>query len=459
MTFSLTEAGRENLEAILAEFERAARSYPPLYHQRMIPWSIDGEVEINDAQWETFINAESNSLDDSEWWEWDGPHSAKPGMNSTYLGMWYGNPEGLQEFINLVESAMIILEREDFSDVDANELPFAFGSLSQWISTLHMWAFRFHMPLLRIDMTPWGASDSDPDDYFELVEQKGKVGDSSYPLHPFCWKLVDNVFTSSMEAIRAILKPDMVIATNEPWPLSSSYISLGRIEENYEETLSETEQAEAHEKRVETHRLIEGGPGGWTIVPAQTDIPMTSKHQAGLHRIAILIEHKGRQFSPEELYKYGARTSLSYGKTVERTENTYEHGMTERTSLSSSYKEEGQENLSEVGEEIGMLFVERNEAERREDTSDYDRVDALIKEMEKIYVLGKDGSVKRRRIVRSKEKKAAYDTVAATIKSTIRDVTDQSSQLGAELSDQIIFPDLEFRPIKNNTEWEVRRIK
>ena len=56
MTLPLTKTGRENLEAILAEFERAGRHYPPLYHEQLIAWSERGEVRLSDAQWQAFID-------------------------------------------------------------------------------------------------------------------------------------------------------------------------------------------------------------------------------------------------------------------------------------------------------------------------------------------------------------------------------------------------------------------
>ena len=181
--FTLTEASRANLEAILDDFHRANRYYPPLYHKRLIPWSERQEVKADRSQWEAFINSESANLKDVEWWQWDGPHPAYPSCGSLCLGMWFGHPDGLQEFTDLVESALCVLQREDFADVDDLVVPFAFGSSRQWLSTLHSWAFRFQMPLLRSDMTLWGAEDCDPHQFIELSERWGRVEDTSYPLH------------------------------------------------------------------------------------------------------------------------------------------------------------------------------------------------------------------------------------------------------------------------------------
>jgi hypothetical protein len=77
------------------------------------------------------------------------------------------------------------------------------------------------MPLLRSDMTLWGVEDHDPEDFYELAEQWETLdGGTSIPRHPVVWRLIDNVFTSAATAIRALLWPDAVITTNEPWPLN-----------------------------------------------------------------------------------------------------------------------------------------------------------------------------------------------------------------------------------------------
>lgn len=220
MTFPLTTEGRENLEAILAEFERAGRYYPPLYHEQLVAWSEGGEVALTDAQWQAFIDAMGIKHDDSEWSEWSGPHRASPIFSTSCLDRWYGDSNGLKEFINLAESVTAVLEREDFSIVDNVELPFSFRSWNEWISTLHAWAWRFRLPLLSCDMNLWGAEDSTLDHFYELSEQMDQTGDVSWPLHPVCWSLTFNVFTSSAAAIRAILRPENVIALNDPWPCS-----------------------------------------------------------------------------------------------------------------------------------------------------------------------------------------------------------------------------------------------
>ncbi len=68
-----------------------------------------------------------------------------------------------------------------------------------------------------------GVEDHAPEDFYELAEQWETMdGGTSIPRHPVVWRLIDNVFTSAATAIRALLWPDAVIATNEPWPLSPS---------------------------------------------------------------------------------------------------------------------------------------------------------------------------------------------------------------------------------------------
>ena len=104
--FSLSPAGRHNLEAICVELERAARHYPPLYHQQLKPWSVKGEVSITERQWAAFI--ENEGLSDDSWCEWHGPFE-------DFLGIWYGSPEGIDTFRDLSDSLRVVLRREDFS--------------------------------------------------------------------------------------------------------------------------------------------------------------------------------------------------------------------------------------------------------------------------------------------------------------------------------------------------------
>ena len=201
------------MEAICVELERAARQYPPLFHQQLKPWSAKGEIRITEPQWAAFV--ENEGLSEDAWCDWHGPFD-------DFLGIWYGNPDEMEVFYNLSESIRVILQREDFSDIDPLDLPRDFDSPYGWTETLHKWALKFQLPLLRCDIDLWNSEGNDAQTFVRLTQTWGGVGDVPYPLHPVVNSLRDNVFTSSLAALRALLHPELVIETNEPWPLQDA---------------------------------------------------------------------------------------------------------------------------------------------------------------------------------------------------------------------------------------------
>jgi hypothetical protein len=213
----LGAAARNALKALRREFRRCSDWYPPLYHEKFLPWSKAGTVNISESQWSAF-QAENNPVDpDDEWFEWSGIHGSVEG----FLGRWAGSPEGIKEFINLADSVCIAL-----ADEDMGELP-RLDDSGDWLWLLHRWAFRHQIPLLRSDMTVWGC-DQYPgwDDFYRLIETWSEPNSDGvcYPMHPLNWRLLFNVFTSSVAAIDALLKPERVITSNEPfedWAIAS----------------------------------------------------------------------------------------------------------------------------------------------------------------------------------------------------------------------------------------------
>ncbi|MEK6262491.1 MAG: hypothetical protein AABP62_28165 [Planctomycetota bacterium] len=459
MTFPLTQPGKENLEAILAEFERAGRCYRPLYHERLIGWSETSEVRLSDAQWQAFIDAESNNLDDGEWSEWDGPHSASPGFNGTYLGRWYGDPGGMPEFFNLVESLTDVLKREDFSSVDDLRTPFSFRSWIGWLSTIHSWAFRFQMPLLRCELSPWGVEDPDPDDFFELMEQMSQTGDIYWPKHPACWSLTYNVFTSSAAAIRAILRPKTVIGVNEPWP----YAMVDTGTSSNEQTADKSETPQFPEDEDESvsscHRLVRD-PRGWSLQLADSNRRIFSKHQAGLHRIATLIQNSGESFPPKKLYQYGARPVRSGPKILNRNELDDSDGLSERTTQSLRQSKDDEVGRRQAGEQLRELLEVRAEAIRTENLPLLEKTEMQIAVINQSYYVKDDGTVARQRLFTDPDERKPYDTVCATIRDAIRDIKRQlPGQVEPlnELESQLVFPDLMFQPKANHARWLVVR--
>lgn len=451
MTFPLTKAGRENLEAILAEFERAGRHYPPLYHERLVALSESGEVRLSETQWQAFIDAESNDQGESDWSEWDGPHSANPDFNGTYLGRWYGDPEGMAEFFNLVESVTDVLQREDFSSVPDLRAPFSFHSWNGWLSTIHAWAFRFQIPLLRCEMSLWGAEDSHPDDFIELSKQISQTGDLSWPLHPACWSLTYNVFTSSAAAIRAILRPETVIGINEPWPISDVQKA----------DRSETSQPPGDEGGIVTgpcHRLVFSSMG-WCLQLADSDRQIWTEYQAGLHRIAALIENTGVSFNEEELYKFGAR-NFRQGRPVRKKKHLDgEDGVTERKNQKLWQRTIDEAGCREIGEELRELLKDRDEANEIQDFKWLESIEDRIAAIKKVVYVNKEGIVVPR-MFRDPQQKKDYDAICATMDKSIRDLKRQlPAQCTAikELEDQLFYAALKFEPNDKYTQWRVLR--
>src|SRR5690606_27899876 len=117
---------------------------------------------------------------------------------SHYPGLWFGDGEGLEEFANLSESVAMVLSQEapDFDPLDFN---LCVDHGSDWLVRLHEWAFKYQLPLLRSERTLWRAEDHELQEFYELAEQWETLEDGTkVPRHPVVWRLIDNVFTSSM---------------------------------------------------------------------------------------------------------------------------------------------------------------------------------------------------------------------------------------------------------------------
>lgn len=452
MTFPLTKTGRENLEAILAEFERAGRHYPPLYHERLVAWSEKGEVRLSDAQWQAFIEAESNKLDESEWSEWNGPHFSSHMFTVPCLDRWYGDPDGLQEFINLAESVTDVLKREDFSSVDETTLSFTFRSWSGWLSTLHAWAFQFRMPLLSCDMYPWGAEDASEDEFYELSEQMSQTGDLSWPLHPACWSLTYNVFTSSAAAIRAILRPDTVIALNEPWPCSEG--NLRPLPPEVVDFVSPKP----------CHRIVHDAVG-WHVHFAESPHPLLCSQKAGLQRIAVLILFKGQEVGASQLSQYGVRPEKyqhSHRTIHKQKDLSSIDGLTVSKTPLSKQGKDNEDARRRTQDRVDELYRDRQEAQQSKDTTVAKaiiaEIDDELSRIRQAYNVDDEGKVKPQRAFRDPQEKKAYDLVAATIKNTIKELKQKAPQhLKAieELEYQIRLPKLVFEQKDHFTPWVV----
>lgn len=441
-SISFSPAARTNLESILQEFVRCTNHYPPLYHQRLIPWSETGQVSISRSQWETFQQTHDDSLDESSWFEWDGP-------NRQYLGMWLGEEDGLDVFVNLVESLAMVFRSEE-PVIDGFDIDFHRSDWCAWLPLLHDWAFNFQMPLLRSDMFLWQAEDESPEDFYELAEQWQVTSGVQYPKHPVVWRLVDNVFTSSIAAIQALLEPEYVIATNNPWKL----IGTQSRDSSRERSDLATWQDQAITSSQQYHRLVFGGDG-WSVRFAGDDHPHNYSTHAGLTRLAHLIESAPKKFSPEELYQFGARNFSRRARLRQR--NSVEDDLSGRSSLDIEQEMDDEEGRNDVQQRLEELHEERRNAENNSDKAAIARIDKECEGISQHYYV-KGIEVKKQRTFPKKQRSSQYKAVKKTIDEAIAAIAKDRKDVSEELVSQFDHDGgFQFSANTNYTPWRVER--
>gem|GEM_PF-3762919 len=82
----------------------------------------------------------------------------------------------------LIDAVLDVLEREDLSAIPDHIIPFNFGSVEGWIGTLHSWAFRIQMPLLKCSMAPWNTAE-DVDELENVTRRWIKTNVTCLPYH------------------------------------------------------------------------------------------------------------------------------------------------------------------------------------------------------------------------------------------------------------------------------------
>lgn len=437
---SLSKPARRTLKAIGREFDRCARAYSALYHQRMLPWSEKGRGGITLPQWAAFRVAASNRLEAGEWSQWD-----EPSFDGDHLGLWLGDGEGLDEFVNLSESVAMVLSQEalDFDPFDFN---LEVGGWSDWLNRLHDWAFKHQMPLLRSDMTLWGTEDHDSEDFYELAEQWETLdGGTSIPRHPVVWRLIDNVFTSSATAIRALLWPDAVIATNEPWPLSPS-ASLFRhaISGDGENTSHKSSSVPVSSNAVHYDGLH------WRVRYELDEKEGVFSGYEGLYRIVLLLQKPFHFFEfPELSLRPFTENGLDGSGEVEKEApmQTHRRGIHVGDKADEEWKDSTAKRLRELSQMIG-------EAEARGAAQE---AAALKQEREKLKryrrkYLNKFGESRRDADEWEQDRK----TVTKSISETRRRISDQMPVFGAHLT-KFIHTDrgVIYEPPLPTVEWDI----
>jgi hypothetical protein len=130
-------------------------------------------------------------------------------------------------------------------------------------------------------MSLWGVDEyPDIDDLepytSQWVESEGQI---PYPKHPLCWRLVHNVFISSIAALRILLEPEMALlvgpSLDDRLPLPV-HLPTPSTQDNVEEaTKKPIEPHEATKKPIEPHEegfWMARKPGGYLLTFHYGDI-------------------------------------------------------------------------------------------------------------------------------------------------------------------------------------------
>jgi len=461
---SLSKSARTNLKAIGREFDRCSRAYPALYHQRMLPWSEKGRVRITLSQWDAFRVAASGQLEAEEWSQWD-----EPSFDDDHLGLWLGDGEGLDEFVNLSESVAMVLSHEalDFDPLDFN---LEVNEWSDWIDRLHSWAFKHQMPLLRSDMMLLGTEDHDPEDFYELAEQWETLdGGTSIPRHPVVWRLIDNVFTSAATAIRALLWPDAVITTDEPWPPSRvSVIFMSAIEEPAPDVTEvcvhadnpKSEDGESIRGGRLRHQLIEDELF-WSLECAGSKRVFRFQPMKGFNYLSMFLRCPNKRFTPIEAYAaHGTKAKCFGGAATRFGENERKEAATlfpNSNALGSRVPVMDPEAERGIRMEYEQLLDEFTAIDRpeHENAEEAEELEKRLAQFKKQYVWDHDKEGTPRFFPKSDWEKPRK-AVTNAINRSLEAIREKSQELAEQLDEQL---DREkgfcFRPNPKFLGWEV----
>lgn len=450
ITLPLSEAGRHNLEAIYQELDRCSRQYGGLYHQRMFPMSEYRCCTITSQQWAAFKQA-AGELEGEEWWQWDGASS-----DEDYLCLWFGDPSGLEEFATLSESIEMVLSRES---INLEELNLGGGPIAVpgWVHYLHNWAFKYQMPLLRHDMYLWEAEDAELEEWCELLEHWDTLDDgTTFPRHPVVRRLVDNVFTSSMTAIRALLWPDLVIATNEPWPV------VGGIVQAASKVECATETVDNAERKLDPncHQLIFEDVL-CSIVRSGTGQRLCFQKKVGFQYIAMLLKSPDKKFTPMEVYSILGQKPTNYGHAATRHDKEGQSEaalqMTVRDSLDTEQELVDLLADQEARAEYERLLERYEQAHlpSGDDAEESLRLEEKIAAFRRGFVHDRDEKGKVRHFPKPEWEKSRK-AVSAGISRAIKEIKAKSEDLAKQLEVQIDRSSgFTYRPKPDLPRWEV----
>ena len=201
---------RSTLKALRREFVRASVKYPALFHEYLrlpllcaVEDTPEGKMVTQAAfmkprreMWIAFIEGHRNRETET----WEKMYVTQDGLG---CGRFYGDKAGLEDFMRLGESLHLA-----FCEIDQTFPPFR--GIDDCLRIMYGIAYDYPSPLLCHDDGIWGYDKGVPvlseQDRAALWSTPTSDG-QRFPLHPTWYGLANNVYTSAIAAIEAVLHP------------------------------------------------------------------------------------------------------------------------------------------------------------------------------------------------------------------------------------------------------------
>lgn len=406
----MNDVDRAALKAIAAEFDRAAAKYPPLYHQQLsvIYFDSDGTPfqPLNEKHWANFVKANSpapNGL----WQEWHGPYQ---GRNHSWLGRFHGDPQGLEIFMELGLSLMLVLRKAlpdnimEFADFDERGFPPVEG-FTTLLDLMHQVAFEWPLPLLRSSGGVWGWGTfrsycrfpaSKSLEYPEMVEASKRkmqepereveakaiikkalswqgplLGDASYPLYPAFDLLDVNLFVATKAFIDLLLNP------SESFFISGDFNDMPFGKESSSESSEEDRTPEW--KQADFAFSFDAADLMWRVRFKYDAgiLHTTFPPSKGFDYIGYMMGHPNESISCSTLEASTRRESHSTGNTISNYERKLAGGVLGRRGIPLADNEE----LEDIHEKFTELNEGIKDARAADDT---ERETKLLQEKAKL---------------------------------------------------------------------------
>jgi len=202
MDLASTTSVRHDLELLATEFDRCAKTYPPLFHERFSAWSHQGDELLTEEQWRTFtlLHPEPSPHLLHGWWGWNGPWAISE--DEELMGRFTGSIDGLDEFLELSNTASTLI-----SEIVPAEIQGA-GGYDGWLHLLHRTALLYPSMLLGVETSLWDREPGEIRSWEAIVSDWQETGGVLLPKHPVVHRLKHPVFTSSTAFLRSILRPE-----------------------------------------------------------------------------------------------------------------------------------------------------------------------------------------------------------------------------------------------------------